>query len=145
MRTSNDSGFGVPDWPCSSIVTCAQYCFWESTGAFTGEVSPHFIADATSFYLDFHRKYFGYAGCSINDPCAVALAFQPDLAETVDVFIDVEIDSPKTIGKTFADVQNTLQRAPNVRLVRNFNNEAFLALFVERMADLARRHPEPAL
>lgn len=106
---------------------------------------PRFIADATSFYLDFHRKYFGYAGCSINDPCAVALAFQPELAETVDVFIDVEIDSPKTIGKTFADVQNTLQRAPNVRLVRNFNNEAFLALFVERMADLARRHPEPAL
>src|SRR4029078_4709849 len=27
-----------------------------------------FIADATRFYMEFHEKCFGYAGCSINDP-----------------------------------------------------------------------------
>ena len=30
----------------SSIVTCAQDCFWESSGAFTGEVSAPLLADA---------------------------------------------------------------------------------------------------
>src|ERR1043165_9200364 len=30
----------------SSIVTCSQDCFWESTGAFTGEVSAPFLEDA---------------------------------------------------------------------------------------------------
>jgi purine nucleosidase len=97
------------------------------------------IADATSFYIEFHREYFGYAGCSINDPCALALAFRPNLAETVEVFVDVEIASEKSMGKTIVDVGNVWKRSPNVRLVRSFNGEAFLDLFVERMAELARR------
>ena len=98
------------------------------------------IADATSFYIDFHRQYFGYAGCSINDPCAVALVFQPELAEYESVFIDVEIDSEKSMGKTMADVGDTLRRPANVRLVRSFDAEAFLALFMQRMIGLARRN-----
>src|SRR4029078_13069944 len=32
-----------------------------------------FIADATRFYMEFHEKTFSYAGCSINDPVAIAL------------------------------------------------------------------------
>jgi purine nucleosidase len=100
-----------------------------------------FIADATSFYIDFHRRYFGYAGCSINDPCALALAFRPELAEYEPVFVDVEIDSPKSMGKTMADVLHVWNRPPNVRLVRRFDQSAFLALFMERMSELARQHP----
>jgi purine nucleosidase len=100
-----------------------------------------FIADATSFYIDFHRTYFGYAGCSINDPVALALAFRPELAEYNEVYVDIEIDSEKTMGKTIADEQKILKRPPNVRLVRGFDQNAFLALFVERMAELARRPP----
>ena len=99
------------------------------------------IADSTSFYIDFHLRYFGYAGCSLNDPCALALAFQPDLATYESLFVDVEIASERSIGKTIADVNNVWGRPPNVRLVRGFDNEAFLALFTERMAALARRHP----
>lgn len=100
-----------------------------------------FIADATSFYIDFHLRYFGYAGCSLNDPCALALVFQPDLATYQSIYVDVEIASEKSIGKTMADVNNVWQRPPNVRLVREFRNEAFLELFVERMSELARRYP----
>jgi purine nucleosidase len=99
------------------------------------------IADATSFYIDFHLRYFGYAGCSLNDPCAVALAFQPDLAECQSIYVDVEINSETSIGKTMADVNNVWKRPPNVRLVRSFDNDGFLALFMERMSALARQHP----
>jgi purine nucleosidase len=98
-----------------------------------------FVADATSFYIDFHREYFSYEGCAINDPCALALAFRPDLAEVEEVFVDVEIDSGRTIGKTFADSQRFLKRPPNARLVRAFDSDAFLALFTSRIAELARR------
>lgn len=99
-----------------------------------------FIADATSFYIDFHLNYFGYAGCSINDPCALALAFRPELAAYESVFVDVEIDSPKSMGKTMADPLNVWQQRPNVRLVRAFDQAAFLELFMQRMSDLASRH-----
>lgn len=98
-----------------------------------------FIADATSFYMQFHKQYFGYVGCSINDPCAVALVFQPELAEYEDVFVDVELDGEKSVGNTIADRQGVWQHRPNVRLVRSFRNDAFLDLFVERMTALARQ------
>lgn len=103
-----------------------------------------FIADATSFYIEFHRQYFGYAGCSINDPVAVALAFRPDLAQYEEVYVDVEINSERSIGKTIADVQNVWRQPPNVRLVRSFDAAAFLDLFMARMLDLARRTPASA-
>lgn len=96
-----------------------------------------FIADATSFYIDFHLRYFGYAGCSLNDPCALALVFRPELARYQSLAIDVEIASELSIGKTIADHNNVWQRPPNVRLVREFDNDAFLALFMERMRALA--------
>jgi purine nucleosidase len=99
------------------------------------------IADATSFYIDFHRQYFGYAGCSINDPCAVAMVFQPELATYESVFVDVEIESEKSMGKTMADVSNVWKRSPNVRLVRDFDADSFLRLFQSRMIDLTRRYP----
>jgi purine nucleosidase len=100
-----------------------------------------FIADATSFYIDFHREYFGYAGCSINDPCAIALAFLPELAGYQSVFVEVEIAGDVSMGKTMADVNDVWKRAPNVRLVRHFDVERFLALFLGRMRELARRFP----
>src|SRR5215212_2254356 len=39
-----------------------------------------FIAEATRFYMEFHLACFGYSGCSICDPAALALAFMPSLA-----------------------------------------------------------------
>jgi purine nucleosidase len=96
-----------------------------------------FIADATSFYIDFHRQYFGYAGSSINDPCAVALVFQPELATYESLFVEVEINSETSMGKTMADVNNVWRRPPNVRLVRSFDADAFLDLFLTRMRQLA--------
>ena len=43
---------------------------------------PRFIADATRFYLEFHLAAFNFAGCSINDPIALALVYRPELAVT---------------------------------------------------------------
>lgn len=97
------------------------------------------IADATSFYIDFHREYFGYAGCSINDPCAVALAFRPELAETEAVYVDVEIAGERSMGKTMADVSKVWGEPPNVQLVRSFDADSFMALFLRRMQELAQR------
>jgi purine nucleosidase len=100
------------------------------------------IADATSFYIDFHREYFGFDGCSINDPCAVALVFQPGLAETEQVYIDVEIASERSMAKTIADTNKVWAQPPNMRLVRHFDSDAFMALFIERTRQLARRNQD---
>jgi len=106
---------------------------------------------------------FGYAGCSICDPAALALAFMPDLARTEPMYVSIEVASELTIGKTVIGyVGNALadpdahdmlsfddkdwpphwkrmtRRAPNVQAVVEFDSQRFIALFVERMEQLAR-------
>jgi purine nucleosidase len=123
-----------------------------------------FIADATRFYIEFHLAAFGYAGCSINDPAALALAFMPDLARTEPMHVAVEYTSELTAGKSVISYigpatrepdahdltgydtaawpphwRRAFRPAPNVRTVVEFDTQRFIALFVERMERLARR------
>jgi purine nucleosidase len=122
-----------------------------------------FIAEATRFYMEFHLACFGYAGCSICDPGALALAFMPDLARTEPMYVSIELASELTIGKTVIGyVGNTLaapdvhdmlsfddsdwpphwkrmtRRTPNVQAVVEFDSPRFITIFVERMEQLAR-------
>jgi purine nucleosidase len=97
-----------------------------------------FIADATRFYIAFHEAYFGYAGCSINDPAALALAFLPELARKEPIYVSVEHNSELTMGKTVGDFLRHTQHEPNVQLVTAFDSQRFVTLFVERMEQLAR-------
>lgn len=98
-----------------------------------------FIEEATRFYIEFHEAYFGYPGCSINDPAALALAFLPELAQTKRIHVDVEIASELTIAKSVADFLGARGLEPNVRAVLEFDTARFLTLFVDRMEQLARK------
>jgi purine nucleosidase len=125
-----------------------------------------FIADATRFYIEFHEQCFGFSGCSINDPAALALAFLPDLARTEPMHIAVEYASELTAGKSVIsyvgdslrepDAHDQLgfdtarwpmqwgrqvRSRPNVRAVVEFDSARFIALFVERMERLAQGRP----
>ncbi|NJM05770.1 nucleoside hydrolase [Candidatus Gracilibacteria bacterium] len=100
-----------------------------------------FIADATRFYIEFHLNHFGYAGCSINDPAALALVFMPELAQTEEVFVAVDVMSDLSMGKTVGDFQRITTHTPNARVVTAFDSERFVELFVERMERLSRLLP----
>ena len=122
-----------------------------------------FIADATRFYIEFHEQCFGFSGCSINDPVALALSFMPELARTEPMHVAIEYSSELTAGKTVItyigdhqrepdahdqlgfDVarwpmqwERQIRSKPNVRAVTEFDTQRFIALFVERMIALAR-------
>ncbi len=124
----------------------------------------HFVAEALRFYLDFHLTCFGYAGCSVNDPAALALAFMPELARTEPMYVVIEYNSELTAGKTVVGYAGLPERAPdpqdmlgfdgvrwpaqwrrmqrttpNVRAVVEFDSARFVELFVERIGRLARR------
>src|SRR5258706_5736079 len=62
----------------TSIVTCSQDCFWESTGAFTGEVSAPFLADAGATWAivghSERRQFFGDNNESVGKKARAALA-----------------------------------------------------------------------
>jgi triosephosphate isomerase len=62
----------------SSIATCSQDCFWESTGAFTGEVSAPMLADAGATWAivghSERRQFFGDTNESVGKKARAALA-----------------------------------------------------------------------
>jgi purine nucleosidase len=122
----------------------------------------HFIQEATRFYIEFHLDTFGYAGCSINDPVALALAFMPDLAVTQTMHVAVEFTSELAMGKSVISFIGEAEKPasendvpafdtkswpmrwrrasrpiPNVKTVVKLDNERFVNLFVERMEWLA--------
>jgi triosephosphate isomerase (TIM) len=62
----------------SPIVTCSQDCFWETSGAFTGEVSAPLLADAgVTWAIVGHserRQFFGDTNESVGKKARAALA-----------------------------------------------------------------------
>jgi len=61
----------------SSIATCAQDCFWEGSGAFTGEVSAPLLADAGATWAivghSERRQFFGDTSESVGKKARAAL------------------------------------------------------------------------
>jgi purine nucleosidase len=102
----------------------------------TASPIAHFIADATRFYMEFHDSYQSIQGCAINDPLALALAFAPDLVETREYHVTVDIYSEMGLGNTVADFYNAWRRPPNVRAALDVHARRFMDLFVERMEQL---------
>ena len=62
----------------SAIATCAQSCFWEASGAWTGEVSAPLVADAgASWVIVGHserRQHFGETSETVGKRARAALA-----------------------------------------------------------------------
>jgi len=62
----------------SNINLSAQDCYWESEGAFTGEVSPRMLKDAGCSHVIIghseRRQYFGETDTTVNSKVKAALA-----------------------------------------------------------------------
>jgi purine nucleosidase len=97
-----------------------------------------FIADATRFYMEFHDEYQGIEGCVINDPLALALTFAPQLCDYQELYVDVDISSSVSLGKTFADFYNFTKKPANMRVALAVRAKDFIDLFLERMEFLSR-------
>lgn len=98
---------------------------------------PVFLMDATKFYMEFHDEYQGIEGCVVNDPLALALTFAPELCTYQELYVDVDISSSVSLGKTFADFYNFTKKPANMKVALNVRARDFIELFLERMERLA--------
>ena len=96
-----------------------------------------FIAESTRFYMEFHDEYQQINGCVINDPLAVAISYMPDLVDTQELYVDVDIAGGVSMGNTFADFYSMLGKEPNMQVALDVRPRQFLDYFLERMVWLA--------
>ena len=95
-----------------------------------------FIEESTNFYMEFHDSYQGIQGCVINDPLALALTFAPELCTYQELFVDVDISSGISLGKTIGDFYNYGKHQPNMKVALGVKPREFMELFVERILKL---------
>ena len=96
----------------SPIVTCAQNCYWESTGAFTGEVSPQFLADAGATWAivghSERRQFFGDTNDSVGKKARAALGAGLGAIVCVGEML-AERDSNRTLEVVDAQLEGGLE------------------------------------
>lgn len=96
-----------------------------------------FIQDAMETYLQASYEK-GFEGSALHDPLTLATIIAPQLLTLKEYYVDVDISSGVSMGKTFADIFKIMKNPPNMKIAMNVRGDDFVALFVQRMETLAR-------
>jgi len=67
------------------------------------------------------------------------LTFQPDLCDYEALYVDVDISGGVCMGKTFADFYHMTDKPANMSVALGVRAEAFLDLFVQRIAAFSQK------
>lgn len=99
---------------------------------------PNGPAQATAGWLEFFSLYdskkYGEDGAPLHDPCTVAYLLKPDLFTLKACNIEVETESPLTIGHTAVDFWGVSGRPVNAQWAWQIDAEGFYALLTQRLA-----------
>ena len=95
--------------------------------------------EAGTMISSLFRSYDGghvEEGVKMYDPSAAMYLMEPELFETKEAFVDVEISSPLTIGATVVDYDGTLSETKNAAVCVDVDVECFRRRYVERAANI---------
>jgi inosine-uridine nucleoside N-ribohydrolase len=92
------------------------------------------VAELVDFFVQFHKETYGFDGAPIHDAVAVAYAFQPELVDTVERNVEIEMVSDLCRGRTVVDLWRRTENEPNANVGIGIDAEAFLELLVTRLS-----------
>ncbi|MFJ2993410.1 nucleoside hydrolase [Pandoraea sp. NPDC087047] len=79
----------------------------------------------------------GCEGGPLHDPVVIAAVLWPDLMRERSAFVGVEVQSPTTLGHTYADFYGKLDHPSNVRVQIGIHVETFFERLIERLGRYA--------
>jgi inosine-uridine nucleoside N-ribohydrolase len=96
------------------------------------------VAELMDFYSRFHReRYPDLDGSPMHDPVCVAHLIDPTLVRVADAFIEVDLTTGPSWGRTNVDWRNREHfGAPNAKVALDIDGERFAELIVERISKL---------
>jgi inosine-uridine nucleoside N-ribohydrolase len=94
------------------------------------------VAEWLDFYSQFHRTTYGFDGSPIHDAVALAHVLRPDLLETSERHVAVDVESELCRGRTVVDLWRRTGNEPNARVALKIDADGFVELLVERIASL---------
>jgi len=85
-------------------------------------------------YGEYDMKRYGTPGAFLHDPCVMAYLLKPELFTTRPCYVEVELASELTLGRTVVDLWQSTSRIPNVKLVETIDAEGFFQLLIQALA-----------
>jgi inosine-uridine nucleoside N-ribohydrolase len=98
----------------------------------TGEL----VTELLRFYDRFHREVYNFDGSPIHDAVAVAHVLDPNLVETLERNVEIEIESELCRGRTVVDLWRRTGRSPNAHVGVEIDADGFLELLIQRLNSL---------
>jgi len=95
-----------------------------------------FTAEMLDFFERFDVAKYGSEGGPLHDPTTVAYLLKPELFSGRFINVEIETQSPLTLGMTVADWWGVTDRAPNAMFMGDIDAAGFFALLTERIARL---------
>jgi inosine-uridine nucleoside N-ribohydrolase len=95
-----------------------------------------FVAELADFFHGFHAQTYGFDGPPVHDAVAVAHVVWPDLLETLDRHVAIELESELCRGRTVVDRWQRTGNAPNAAVAVEIDADRFLERLVERISSL---------
>lgn len=93
-------------------------------------------ADLIDFFERFDEEKYGTDGAPLHDPTVIAYLLTPDLFTGRHVNVEIEVQSPLTLGMSVIDWWRVTDRAPNAMVMNEINHDGFFDLLIERIARL---------
>ncbi len=93
-------------------------------------------AGMLEFYERFDIDKYGTSGGPLHDPNVIAYLLRPDLYQGRHCNVEVETDSPLTLGMTVVDWWGVTDRPPNCRFITEVDSEGFYELLLTLLARL---------
>ncbi|KPF47318.1 nucleoside hydrolase [Rhizobium sp. AAP43] len=88
------------------------------------------------FFERFDEEKYGSDGGPLHDPTVVAYLLKPELFSGRHCNVEIELESPLTVGMTVVDWWRVSGREPNATVMRHVDADGFFALLTERFARL---------
>jgi len=94
------------------------------------------VAAWTDFFERFDSAKYGQEGAPLHDPCVIAYLLRPGLFHGRHINVEIETESPLTLGMTVADWWRVTGRAPNAMFMGDVDRDGFYRLLTERLGRL---------
>jgi len=94
------------------------------------------VAEMFDFYVDFHRRSYGWDGAPVHDAVAVAHVIDGTLLTTRQCAVAIDTGPELSRGRTNVDLRHHMGWAPNCHAAVGIDADRFLELLIERIGSL---------
>ena len=93
-------------------------------------------ADMLAYYGTEDVDRYGMSGAPLHDPCVIAYLLQPTLFSHRQAYVEVDLASPLTLGRTVVDFWGISGHPVNAKVMQTINADGFYQLLIDRLGTL---------